>query len=66
LLLNVLQSVELNLPVFVAEATGRLKVCVSPVETIAKLVPLVPVVKNCDWSVKLFKETIPLDSVVTT
>ncbi len=51
---------ELNLPVFVAEATGRLKVCVSPVEAIAKLVPAVPVVKNCDWSVKLFKETIPL------
>jgi hypothetical protein len=42
--LNVLQSVELNLPVFVAEATGRLKVCVSPLETIAKFVPLVPVV----------------------
>ncbi len=50
----------------VAEAIGRLKVCVSPLETILKFVPLVPVVINCDWSVRLFKETIPFDKVVTT
>ncbi len=48
LLLKVDQSVELNFPVFAAEATGRLKVCVSPLETMLKFVPLVPVVINCD------------------
>ena len=45
LLLNVLQSVELNLPVFTEDAIGTLKVCVVPAELIAKSVPLVPVAK---------------------
>ena len=45
LLLNVLQSVLDNLPVFVADATGRLKVWVEVAELIAKSVPDVPVAK---------------------
>ena len=45
LLLNVVQSAELKAPLFVADAVGRLNVCVSPLDTIPKLVPLVPVAK---------------------
>ena len=45
--LNVLQSVELSLPVLVADAVGRLNVCVVPAELIAKSVPVVPVARVC-------------------
>ena len=45
LLLKVDQSVLDSFPVLVAEATGKLKVCVSVTEDMLKSVPLVPVVK---------------------
>ena len=45
LLLNVVQSAELNAPRFVADAVGRLNVWVSVTEEIAKSVPLVPTAK---------------------
>ena len=64
--LNVLQSVELNLPVFAAEATGRLKVCVAVVLEILKSVPLVPVAKYCTCAVNPFNAVIPVEKVVIT
>ena len=45
--LNVLQSVELNAPLLLADAVGKLKVCVSVAELIAKSAPVVPVAKYC-------------------
>jgi hypothetical protein len=45
--LKVVQSAELNAPLFVALAVGRLKVCVSVAELIAKSVPYVPTAKFC-------------------
>ena len=45
LLLNVVQSAELKAPLLVAEAVGKLKVCVAVAEDILKSVPLVPVTK---------------------
>jgi hypothetical protein len=45
LLLNVVQSVELKAPLLVAEAVGKLKVCVAVAELILKSVPDVPVTK---------------------
>ena len=46
LLLNVLQSVDDNAPLLVADAVGKLNVCVALVDDILKLVPVVPVAKN--------------------
>lgn len=43
LLLNVVQSAVESSPRFVAEAVGKLNVCVVPVEVIPKSVPVVPV-----------------------
>jgi len=45
-LLKVVQSAELKAPLFVAEAVGKLKVCVEVAEEIPKSVPLVPTAKR--------------------
>ncbi len=45
LLLKVVQSLELNNPLTVAKAVGKLNVCTDPVEDIPKSVPAVPVAK---------------------
>jgi hypothetical protein len=45
--LNVDQSAEINAPLLVPDAFGRMKVCVDAAELIAKSVPLVPTAKFC-------------------
>ena len=60
LLLNVVQSALLKAPLFVAEAVGKLKVCVEVAEEIPKSVPLVPTAKVCVKAVNPFKEVIPV------
>jgi hypothetical protein len=64
--LNVVQSAEDNAPLLLADAVGRLNVCVLPDELIAKSVPLVPVAKFCVLVVKLFNEPMPFGKVVAT
>ena len=64
--LNVLQSALLNAPRFVADAVGRLNVCVSVAELIAKSVPLVPVAKYCTCAVSPLRAFKPVENVVNT
>ncbi len=64
MLLNVLQSVELNKPRADEEAVGILNVCVLTELEILKSLPLVPVPKNWTCSVKLFKAVNPVVNVV--
>ena len=64
--LNALQSAELNAPLLVALAVGRLKVCVDVAELIPKSVPLVPVAKFCTCAVKPFSAFNPVVNVVMT
>ena len=66
LLLKVVKSELLNLPVLVALATGRLKVCVDVADDILKSVPLVPMAKVCTCAVKPFKAVMPVENVVVT
>ena len=56
LLLNVVQFAALNLPLFVAEATGKLNVCTFDKLEILKSVPVVPVAKVCTEPVIPLKE----------
>lgn len=56
LLLNVVQFAALNLPLFVADATGKLNVCTFAELEILKSVPVVPVANVCTEPVKPFKE----------
>ena len=66
LLLNVVQSVEDNAPLFVADAVGRLNVCVSVTDNILKSVPDVPTARYCTWAVNPFKAVNPVENVVST
>ena len=66
LLLNAVQSALLKAHLFVADAVGRLKVCVSVAELIAKSVPLVPVAKYCTCAVKPLSAFNPVEKVVST
>ena len=61
LLLKVLQSVEDNLPVFVADATGRFRVSVVPTDVIPKSVPAVPVTRDKAPVKELIEVTPPAD-----
>ena len=56
----------LNAPLLVALAVGKLKVCVSVAELIAKSVPDVPTAKYCVCAVKPLIEDKPLEKVVIT
>ena len=58
LLLNVVQSAEDNAPLLVADALGKLKVCVLPAEVILKSVPVVPVAIVCTELVNPLREVI--------
>src|SRR6185369_2228963 len=62
---NVDQSVFDSFPVWVASATGRLKVCVAVAEEIAKSVPAVPVANVCADAVSPLIESIPPDPVAS-
>ena len=66
LLLNVLQFAELNAPLLVALAVGKLNVCVSTELEIAKSVPLVPTAKYCVCFVSPFNACKPVVNVVIT
>lgn len=59
LALKVDQSVDESLPVFEAEATGRLKVWVVPLEVMVKSVPLVELANVCVAPVSPFNDEIP-------
>jgi hypothetical protein len=59
LLLNVLQSVLLNAPLFVALDVGRLNVCVEVADEILKSDPAVPVANVCVEAVRPFSDVIP-------
>jgi hypothetical protein len=61
--LNVLQSVLLNAPLFVALAVGRLNVCVDVADEILKSVPVVPVANVCVVAVNPFSDVIPVPPV---
>jgi hypothetical protein len=60
LLLKVIQLADDKAPLLVAEAVGKLKVCVVPEEVIVKSVPVVPAVKVCADPDKPFSEVIAL------
>jgi len=60
LLLNVVQFAEDNLPLFVADAKGKLNVCTVPELEILRSVPLVPVAKVCTEPVSPFSEVMAL------
>ena len=64
--LKVLQSDELKAPLLVALAVGKLNVCVSVAELIAKSVPDVPTAKYCVCLVYPLIEETPLEKVVIT
>jgi hypothetical protein len=64
--LNVVQSAELNAPLFAALAVGRLNVCVLVADEIPKSVPAVPVAKFCTCAVKPFSAVKPVEKVVIT
>jgi hypothetical protein len=64
--LNVVQSAELNAPLFAADAVGRLNVCVLVADEIPKSVPDVPVAKFCTCAVKPFNAVNPVEKVVIT
>ena len=53
-------------PLFAALASGKLNVCVLPVELIAKSVPEVPVAKFCTCACKPFNAVNPVVKVVIT
>ena len=59
LLLNVVQSVLLNAPLFIALAVGRLNVCVEVADEILKSVPVVPVANVCVEAVRPFRDVMP-------
>jgi hypothetical protein len=64
--LNVIQSADDKAPLLVADAVGKLKVCVAAELDMLKSVPLVPVAKYCTCAVKPFKALNPELNVVTT
>jgi hypothetical protein len=57
--LNVLQSELLNAPLFVADAVGKLNVCVDVELAILKSVPVVPVAKVWVEAVRPFRDVMP-------
>jgi hypothetical protein len=62
--LNVLQSADDNAPLFVAEAVGRLNVCIESEDEILKSLPDVPVTNLCTDFVKLFIAVIPVPAII--
>ena len=56
LLLKIAQSAEDKAPLLEADAVGKLKVCILPVELMLKSVPAVPVEIVCTEFVNPFKE----------
>jgi hypothetical protein len=64
--LNVVQSAEESAPLFVAEAVGKLNVCVAVTELILKSVPDVPTAKFCTCAVSPFNAVKPVVKVVIT
>jgi hypothetical protein len=64
--LNALQSALLNAPLFVADAVGRLNVCVAVTLDMLKSVPLVPTAKYCVGVVKPLRVPTPVVNVVCT
>ena len=64
--MKVVQSAELKAPLFVADAVGKLNVCVFTAEAILKSVPPAPVAKYCTCSVNPFKAVNPVENVVIT
>lgn len=62
LLLKIPQSVDDRVPLLVADAAGRLKVCIWPEETILKELPVVPVAKVWAELVNPFNEVIALSA----
>ena len=64
LLLNVLQLADDNAPRFVADAVGKLNLCVVPVDTILKSVLSVPVTIVCAAPVKELIAVIPVPAII--
>ena len=64
LLLNVLQLADDNAPRLVADAVGKLNVCVVPVDTILKSVLSVPVTIVCAAPVSELIAVIPVPAII--